>query len=63
MIVQGDGYFQKLYDQGRCPKCRTYMLEEKDYWRCPACNMTHGGLESGNRTRPKAGTADDQHNQ
>jgi Zn finger protein HypA/HybF involved in hydrogenase expression len=60
MIQKGDGEFQKLYEQGRCPKCRSYVEIEPDKWVCPVCKMIHIGVENGNRKKPKDGVVDDK---
>jgi len=60
MIQQGDGKFQKLYEQGRCPKCRGYLQPVGDAYVCEICKMTHKGVEIGDRTQFENGVADDQ---
>jgi rubredoxin len=60
MIQKGDGQFQKLYEQGRCPKCRSYVEVEPDKWVCPVCKLIIKGVDFGNRTQSKDGIADDQ---
>ena len=60
MIQRGDGKFQKLYEQGRCPKCRSFVEIEPDKWVCPVCKLVHIGVENGNRTQSKTGTFNDK---
>ena len=60
MIQSGDGYFEKMYEQGRCPKCRGYLQPDGDVYVCEICKMTHKGVEIGNRTQSQDGTNNDQ---
>ena len=59
MIQKGNGEFQKLYEQGRCPKCRSFVKKEPDKWVCPVCKLVHRGVEIANRTQSKNGNVDD----
>jgi Zn finger protein HypA/HybF involved in hydrogenase expression len=60
MIQKGDGTFSKLYEQGRCPRCRGYLQPVDDVYVCEICKMIHIGVENGNRKKPKDGVADDK---
>jgi len=60
MIQRGDGKFQKLYEQGRCPKCRSFVEIEPDKWVCPVCKLVHIGVENGNRTQSETGALNDK---
>jgi len=45
MIQQGNGYFANMLEQHRCPKCRTYLLVEHTWFKCPTCNLLVTGLK------------------
>lgn len=63
MIQRGDGKFKKLYEQGRCPKCRSQMEWTGNTGICKTCNTMHSFIgvdKDANRTQSKDGVADDQ---
>ena len=45
MIQKGNGYFANMLEQHRCPKCRTYLIVEHTWFKCPTCNLLVAGLE------------------
>ena len=51
MITQGDGSWQRMLDQDRCPKCRSLMtklVNDKMMVKreCLVCNLTINEMDS-----------------